>query len=146
MLHQLSQRLNFRRFFVGEGPQPPPYQLRHRNVYILPTKQGLIFAVLLMLMLIGAINYNNNLAYLMTFLLASLSVVAILHTYRNLLRLLVTIGHIEPRFVERGQNYYRQGKVLAVSILRDGQRIEGEVAGTRRQPYQVRIDVHSDDD
>jgi len=58
-----------------------------------------MFAALLLLMLIGAINYNNSLAYLMTFLLASLSVVAILHTYRNLLRLSLTSGHIEPRFV-----------------------------------------------
>ena len=99
MLQQLSQRLNLRRFFVGEGPQPPPYKLYNRNVYILPTRQGLVFAVLLLLMLIGAINYNNNLAYLMTFLFASLSVVAILHTYRNLLQLSLTTGHIEPRFV-----------------------------------------------
>jgi len=99
VLQQLSQRLNFRRFFVGEGPQAPPYQLHNRNVYILPTRQGLMFAVVLMLMLIGAINYNNNLAYLMTFLFASLCVVAILHTYRNLLRLSLTTGHIEPRFV-----------------------------------------------
>lgn len=99
MLQQLSQRFNFRRFFVGEGPQAPPYQLHRRNVYILPTRHGLMFAALLLLMLIGAINYNNSLAYLMTFLLASLSVVAILHTYRNLLRLSLTSGHIEPRFV-----------------------------------------------
>ena len=127
MLQQLSQRLNFRRFFVGEGPQPPPYQLHHRNVYILPTKQGLIFAVLLMLMLIGAINYNNNLAYLMTFLLASLSVVAILHTYRNLLRLLVTTGHIEPRFLGETLNVpvridNRQGSArLAIEIYFPGE-------------------------
>ena len=99
MLQQLTQRLNLRRFFVGEGPQPPPYHLHRRNVYILPTKLGLLFANLLMLMLIGAINYNNNLAYFMTFLMASLSVVTILHTYRNLLRLSISAGHIAPRFV-----------------------------------------------
>lgn len=110
MLQQLSQRLNFRRFFVGEGPQAPPYLLHRRNVYILPTRQGLMFAVLLMLMLIGAINYNNNLAYLITFLFASLSVVAILHTYGNLLRLSVTTGHIEPRFL---------GETLSVPIRID---------------------------
>lgn len=99
MFQTLSQRFNLRRFFVGEGPQTAPYHLHRRNVYILPTKQGLIFANLLMLMLIGAINYNNSLAYLMTFLLASLSVIAILHTYRNLLQLAISAGHIEPRFV-----------------------------------------------
>ena len=99
MLQKLTQRLNLQRFFVGEGPQAPPYKLHRRNVYILPTKLGVLFALLLLLMLIGAINYNNNLAYLMTFLMASLSVLAILHTYRNLLGLSLITGHIEPRFV-----------------------------------------------
>ena len=35
-------------------------------------------------MLIGSINYNNSLGFALTFLLGSLSLVGILHTYRNL--------------------------------------------------------------
>ena len=123
MLQQLQQRLNFRRFFVGEGPQAPPYQLHRRNVYILPTRHGLMFAVLLLLMLIGAINYNNSLAYLMTFLLASLGVVAILHTYRNLLRLSLTSGHIEPRFA---------GETLTIPVRIDN----------RQGPARLAIEIY----
>ena len=123
MLPPFSQRFNLRRFFVGEGPQAPPYRLHQRNVYILPTRQGLMFAVLLMLMLIGAINYNNNLAYLMTFLFASLSVVAILHTYRNLLQLSISTGHIEPRFV---------GEILTIPV-----RIEN-----RQGPARLAIEIY----
>ena len=137
MFPQLSQRLNLRRFFIGEGPQLPPYHLHRHNVYILPTKQGLIFANLLMLMLIGAINYNNNLAYLMTFLLASLSVVAILHTYRNLLQLSISAGHIAPRFV---------GETFTIPIHIDNRsgpaRLAVELQFPGDEPYVLDIEPH----
>lgn len=92
------KRFNFRRFFVGEGPQVPPYYLHHRRVYILPTKQGLVFAILLFTMLLGSINYNNNLGYILTFLLASLSVVTIFMTYRNMLYLRIGPARSTPVF------------------------------------------------
>jgi uncharacterized protein (DUF58 family) len=137
VLKQLSKRLNFRRFFVGEGPQEPPYQLSRRNVYILPTKHGLVFAALLMLMLIGAINYNNNLAYLMTFLLASLSVIAILYTYHNLLRLSLTTGHIEPQFA---------GETLIIPVCIDNRqgpaRLALEIRYPGDDPTIVDIEAH----
>lgn len=92
------RRFNFRRFFVGEGPQTPPYHLNNRRVYILPTRQGLVFAVLLLAMLLGSINYNNNLGYILTFLLASLTVVTIFMTYRNMLYLQIGPAIISPVF------------------------------------------------
>ena len=89
---------NFQRFFVGEGPMPAPYILTQRRVYILPTKQGLAFALLLFIMLIGSINYSNSLGYFLTFLLASLSVVTIFHTYNNLLKLRIGPAICKPVF------------------------------------------------
>lgn len=94
-----ARRFNFKRFFVGEGPQVPPYYLNNRRVYILPTKQGLVFSVLLLAMLLGSINYNNNLGYILTFLLASLTVVTIFMTYRNMLFLRVGPAMSTPLFV-----------------------------------------------
>jgi len=64
-------------------------RLRHRNVFILPTRAGFAFAALLVLMLLGAINYQNSLVFGLTFLLASMATVAIAHTYRNLAGLTV---------------------------------------------------------
>ncbi len=87
MLSAITSKFDLKRFFVGEGPLQPPYLLTQRRVYILPTKQGLAFALLLFIMLLGSINYSNSLGYFLTFLLASLSVVAIFHTYKNLLKL-----------------------------------------------------------
>lgn len=55
-----------------------------RRIYILPTRYGLLFGALLFLMLIGSLNYDNNPAYLLTFLLIGLSLNAMLQTWRNL--------------------------------------------------------------
>jgi len=44
----------------------------------------LFFFAALLVMLIAAINYENNMSYALTFLLATLFVVAVLHTYANL--------------------------------------------------------------
>jgi uncharacterized protein (DUF58 family) len=82
----------------GEAPEAGPVTLVQRRVYILPTRHGLYFAGLLLVMLLGTINYNNSLGYGLVFLLAGLGIVAILHTYRNLLQLRVDVGHIAPVF------------------------------------------------
>lgn len=55
-----------------------------RRIYILPTRYGMIFAILVALMLLGAVNYGNNPAHLLTFLLAALGSNAIYLTWRNL--------------------------------------------------------------
>ncbi len=94
----VNSRSDFKRFFVGEGPQSAPYLLNYRRVYILPTKQGLVFSILLFAMLIGSINYNNNLGYILTFLLASVTIVSIFLTYHNLLFLNIGPAVLKPVF------------------------------------------------
>jgi uncharacterized protein (DUF58 family) len=91
-------RMSLQRFLRGEGPEAGPIHLVQRRVYILPTRRGLFFALLAFVMLIGSMNYDNSLGFSLTFLLASLGIVAILHTYRNLLHLRVDVGPITPVF------------------------------------------------
>jgi len=91
-------RFNLRRFLQGEGPEPGPILLTQNRVYILPTRHGVFFGLQLLVMLVAAVNYNNSLAYALTFLLSSLCLVAILHTYRNLLHVQVDVAHIPPVF------------------------------------------------
>jgi len=78
--------------------QKPPLCLHRLNIFILPTRAGLFFCLVLLLMLIGAINYNNSLAFMLTFLLGSTVVITIFHTYRNLWRLRFTPGDVTPVF------------------------------------------------
>ena len=65
---------------------PPSQQitLSQRNVFIFPTRTGFVFGGLLILLVLGAINYQASLVYGVAFLLGSLFVVTILYTFRNL--------------------------------------------------------------
>jgi len=96
---QYSQLYNFLNwFFRRHAPEPGVIVLTQRRVYVLPTRQGIIFAVALLLMLIGSINYNLSLGYVLTFLLAGMGVVSILHTFRNLAHLSISPGRVDPVF------------------------------------------------
>jgi uncharacterized protein (DUF58 family) len=71
---------------------------KRERLYIFPTRHGLMFAAMLAVMLVGAVNYTNSMAYMLTFMLGSLFMVAMLHTYRNLHGLIVTVGDAKPVF------------------------------------------------
>lgn len=103
----LKKALNFQRFFYGDGPQPGPVQLHRKRVYIIPTRQGLAFAVLLFVMLLGSMNYNNSLGFLTTFILTGMSVVTIFYTNRNILNLSVSTGPVTAVFA---------GEILSIPI------------------------------
>ncbi len=85
-------------FFRHHKPEPGTIVLVQGRVYVLPTRQGITFAFSLLLMLIGSINYNLSLGYVLTFLLAAMGVVSILHTFRNLAHTTVRGGRVEPVF------------------------------------------------
>jgi len=72
--------------------------LERRSIYILPTRAGVVFTGLLFVLLLAAINYSNGLAYGLTFLLASVAWVALLHTHRNLHRTRIAAGASPPVF------------------------------------------------
>ncbi len=97
----LRQRFSPRRFLRGLGPAAGPHRTRAGNVYILPTRSGFGFLVVLALMLTGAINYGNGLAFAFTFLLASVAVTGIVHTWRNLHGLTIRVQPAAPVFAGR---------------------------------------------
>ena len=72
--------------------------LDRRQLYMLPTRAGLLFALVLTAMLLAAVNYNNGLAYLFTFLLAGVAIVSMLITHRNLSGLRIALGPVDPVF------------------------------------------------
>ena len=55
-----------------QGIDPRTTRLRPGRVYILPTGVGLVFALMTFAMLLGSMNYNNNLSFVLTFILAGL--------------------------------------------------------------------------
>lgn len=75
-------------------------QINGRRIYILPTRYGLIFAALLFVMLLGAVNYGNNPGHLLTFLLGGLGANAIYLTWRNLRGLRLVCQGASPVFAD----------------------------------------------
>lgn len=65
-------------------PEPLPIRLDRRRIYIVPTRFGFIFAAMLLVMLLGALNYNNNAALLLTCVLGAAAIGSMLHTFRAL--------------------------------------------------------------
>lgn len=73
-------------------------QLQRKRIYIIPTRQGLFYLLMLIIMLLGAANYDNSMAYILTFLLGSMFMVAMLHCYRNLRGLIIHVNPAPPVF------------------------------------------------
>jgi len=82
----------------GEQGEQGEIFLHRRRVFILPTKAGMGFAVLLLLLLVGATNYNLGLGFALTFLLASCALVDMVLTYRNLGQLHLGAGRAASVF------------------------------------------------
>lgn len=79
----------------------PPAQrvaLDRRRIFIFPTGYGFLFVTMAAMLFIGGINYENNLIMAFSFLLTSLFLMAILHTYRNLVGVVLRAGGQEPGF------------------------------------------------
>jgi len=93
---------SLRRIFLGllerRSPSSNRLRLSQRNIYILPTGAGFVFGLLLLILLLTAINYQNSLIYLTTFLLGSLFVATMHQTHRNLAGLEIT-------FTEAGEGF-----------------------------------------
>lgn len=79
-------------------PEAAPVTLVQRRIYILPTKQGYLFVLVLLVLLFASINYALALGFLLTFLLAAMGSVAMLHTWRNLSYLKLRPGRVEAVF------------------------------------------------
>ncbi len=81
-----------------QGPDDALTSLRPGRIYILPTGVGLVYALMTFAMLLGSMNYNNNLSFLLTFLLAGLGLVAMHQCQRNLVDLEIGFAGVDPVF------------------------------------------------
>jgi len=66
------------------GKDVEPFTITNRRIYILPTRLGLMFAAIVFAMALGGMNYGNNLALILSFMLTGIGFVAMHHCHRNL--------------------------------------------------------------
>ncbi|CAN7299916.1 DUF58 domain-containing protein [Acidovorax sp. LjRoot129] len=77
-------RRRFQRWWQARLPLHDTLTLTQRNVYILPTSSGWMLALTLIVLLIASINYQLNLGYLLTFLLAGSALIGMHICHANL--------------------------------------------------------------
>ena len=88
-----------------QGIDPLAATLRPGRVYILPTGVGLVYGLMTFAMLLGSMNYNNNLSFLLTFILAGLGFVAMHQCQRNLVGLELSFAGVEPVFAGQAAQF-----------------------------------------
>jgi uncharacterized protein (DUF58 family) len=84
-----------------QGEDTLPLTLARRRLYILPTRTGLGFGLLLLLMLVAGLNYANSLALFLTFLLTGFTLVTMHHCHRNMLGAQLVGAIAPPTFAQR---------------------------------------------
>jgi uncharacterized protein (DUF58 family) len=87
-------------YFRRNAPIQLPFRIQWHRIYILPTSQGVLFLLVLVGMLIGSINYSNNLGFLLTFLLGSMTFISMLYAIRNLTGIYIISTGAEPVFAK----------------------------------------------
>jgi len=117
-----------------QGDDRLPIVISARRVYILPTRAGLAFAALLLVMLLAGLNYANSVALLITFLLAGFGMIAMHLTHRNLTGVaLRTVAGVDAFVGEHGR------LLVTLENSADTARLalECEVAGGARASVDV---------
>jgi uncharacterized protein (DUF58 family) len=77
-------RQRFRQWWQSKLPLTDTLLLTQRNVFILPTRAGWMLALTLLVLLVASINYQLNLGYLLTFMLAGAAVIGMHVCHGNL--------------------------------------------------------------
>lgn len=91
-------RARFRAWVDARQPRTDTLLLTQRNVYILPTRAGWMFGLTLIVLLLASINYQLNLGYVLTFLLAGSGVVSMHLTHATLRGLTLHLKPVAPVF------------------------------------------------
>ena len=97
----ISENLSARvrdRILTRRGPMTPPFELEYRHIFVLPTKFGWAFGLMLVFMTLGGLNFNNNMALMLVFLLGTIAQITTLIAYRNLSGLTIDRIYSEPVF------------------------------------------------
>lgn len=73
-------------------------EFTRKDIALFPTQHGFLFLGILIAMLLGSINYNNNAGFILVFLLGSMAMISLAVSYRNLIGIRLTPGHPSPVF------------------------------------------------
>jgi uncharacterized protein (DUF58 family) len=126
-------RARVRAWFDARTPRTDRWALTQSNIYILPTRAGWLYALTLFVMLLASINYQLNLGYVLTFLLAGVGLAAMHLTHATLRGLTLHLRSPAPAFA---------GDAATVEVVLDSPaRLRHGVALSFEGAQAVHVDV-----
>jgi len=72
---------------IHNPPSSERVRLFNRRLYILPTRFGVMYSFLLLVVFLAAINYQNSMSFALSFLLTAIGIISLWQTHRNMLNL-----------------------------------------------------------
>lgn len=143
-------RSRFQRWWQARLPLSDSTTLTQRNVYILPTRPGLMLAATLAVLLVASINYQLNLGYLLTFLLAGCALVGMHVCHGTLRGLTLNLTAPDPVFAKAsatlGIQLTNPGRSdrhgIALSVLGTGHWSWTDVPALGSSTVQVAFEPH----
>ena len=139
------------------------YPMVAEKFQLRPTGHGLIFMLILIAMTAGSLNYNNNMAFLLSFLMGSIALVSLFRTYKNLTGLYILGVAVKPVFAGESavfelQVHAEQPPKFAISfsftrsessrgntVTDQGRRVSVMIKKTKRgilKPGALLVDTH----
>jgi len=138
-------RARLRRWWLSRMPPRDVTLLTQRNVYILPTRPGFMLAATLLVLLVASINYQLNLGYLLTFMLAGSTLVGMHLCHGTLRGLTLQLQPVEAGFmgsnttisIDLVSSRKRVRHGIGLSVLGSGHWIWTDVPGQGRATVHV---------
>ncbi|MDE2090753.1 MAG: DUF58 domain-containing protein [Gammaproteobacteria bacterium] len=134
-----------------QGPDGDAVTLDRRRVYILPTRQGIIYGFTVMVMLLGSMNYSNSMGFMLTFVLIGLGFVAMYSCHANLTGLEIGAGRTLPVFMGETARFQlhitnpgRNTRIaISLSVDVSDMLVTGDVAAAVHGSVSVPVDTHT---
>lgn len=119
---QLSKQINsrFNSWLDRRIPAQSNITLNQRSIFILPSKVGGAFFILILLLLFGGVNYQNSLIYATTFILVSVTLVTIFHTYKNL-------AGLQLELVKSGRGFVGENIEFQIKVSKPNQDLRDDI-------------------
>jgi len=117
--------VNFTRFFHKRFehwlkrriPASTHQTLTNRNVFIMPTKFGFIYLFFVLLLFILGTNYQNNIVLLLSYLLASLFITVMMHSFYN-------FAHLSFKSTAIQTGFANQDVIFPITIITEKERFD----------------------
>jgi uncharacterized protein (DUF58 family) len=119
-----------------------PIVLHRRRIYVVPSRFGLTFSLILMVMLLGALNYNNNPALLLTCLLGAAAYQSVFAGFRAMNR--VELRSLQAQACSAGETLRLSLFFQAPGPARHGLRLRLERAGNDPTTEESVFDITAD--